>query len=82
MRTKIMKWGNSLAIRLPRNIARRASINEGDIVELTLAEEGRTGFTPESKALTLAALVARITPENRHPEIALGPLRGKESPTW
>ncbi len=37
---KIAKWGNSLAIRIPRDVQRALGLQEGDEVELTRANEG------------------------------------------
>lgn len=40
MRTTIRRWGNSLALRVPREVAADAGMGEGTVVEL-IAEEGR-----------------------------------------
>jgi antitoxin MazE len=82
MKTRVLKWGNSLAVRIPRVAAVVARIKEGDAVELTANEEGKLELRRISKAPTLSELVARITPENRHGEIASGGSVGKETVEW
>ena len=39
MRTIVRRWGNSLGLRIPREIAWQAGIHEGSIVELTLEQD-------------------------------------------
>ena len=82
MKARVMKWGNSLAVRIPRVIAEEARLKEGDAIELSPKEEGGVEVRRISKAPTLAELVAKITPENRHDEISLGQSVGKEIVEW
>jgi antitoxin MazE len=37
---KVAKWGNSLAIRIPADVARALDLEEGDAVELTAKARG------------------------------------------
>ena len=60
MRAIVSKWGNSLGIRIPSGIARDAHLEDGSMVDVRV-EGGRLVIEP---ATSLAALVARITPEN------------------
>lgn len=66
MLATVSKWGNSLAIRIPRGIAEDARISEGVAIDIR-AEEGRIVAEPVAPP-TLEALVAGITPENMHTE--------------
>ena len=78
MIAKIQKWGNSLGVRIPKNVAQDARIQEGSSVELRV-EEGRLIIVPRNtKKYTLAELVDQITPENMHGETDWGPPVGKE----
>jgi antitoxin MazE len=78
MLAKIQKWGNSLGVRIPKNVAQEARIQEGTSVELRV-EEGRLVIAPQNKRkYTLAELVDKITPENMHGETDWGPPVGKE----
>jgi antitoxin MazE len=38
---KVAKWGNSLAVRIPADVAAACELKEGDEVEVHLAEQGR-----------------------------------------
>jgi antitoxin MazE len=82
MRAQIQKWGNSLAVRIPKPIADEAKLRAGDPLEIEVAPEGAVQLHRVGKVPTLAALVARITPENRYEEIPTGPAVGKESVEW
>lgn len=39
--TKIKQWGNSLALIIPRDIAKREELNAGDIVKVEISKEKR-----------------------------------------
>ncbi|MGE5564841.1 MAG: AbrB/MazE/SpoVT family DNA-binding domain-containing protein [Parcubacteria group bacterium] len=39
---KVAKWGNSLAVRIPANVADAVGLKEGDEVQMHVAEKGRT----------------------------------------
>lgn len=75
--TKVSKWGNSLAVRIPLAIARQASLTEGDRLVLVLADGGIVLRLARRK-YELSELVARITPKNRHKETDWGQPQGGE----
>jgi antitoxin MazE len=78
---QVVKWGNSLAIRIPKPVAEEVGVREGDPI-LIEAEEGRIQVRRQPVVPTLRELVARITPENRYGETPAGRERGKESVEW
>jgi len=78
---QIVKWGNSLAIRIPKPVAEQAGVEEGDAVIMEAAR-GRIQLRSEESVPTLRELVAQITPENRYDEIPSGRERGKERVEW
>jgi antitoxin MazE len=79
MRAKIQKWGNSLAVRIPKALAELVELSDGREVELSV-EEGRMIVQPARKRrYTLEELVAGISDENRHDEIGTGPSVGNEA---
>ena len=78
---QIVKWGNSLAVRIPKPVAEAAGVREGDPIVIE-ADEGHIKVRRKQPVPTLKELVAQITPENRYEEIASGPARGKESVEW
>ena len=79
MNGRIGKWGNSLALRIPTAIAREAELRDGGHVEISV-RGGALVITPVARALrySLDELLAGITDENRHAEIAFGEPVGKE----
>ena len=80
MKAQMVKWRNSLAVRIPKLVAEAARFKEGDLLEIEAkAEGGHIELHKPTKVPTLAKLVAEITPENRYQEMATGPAAGKES---
>ncbi len=78
MRAEVKKWGNSLALRIPKALAEEVGLESGSRVEL-IAENGRLHvISVKRPRYTLEELVAQITPENRHGEWDTGPPVGKE----
>jgi antitoxin MazE len=80
-KAQLAKWGNSLAVRIPKAVAEQARLREGDPI-LIEAIEGHIELRPAERIPTLEELVAQITPENRHEEIDWGPDVGKEIVEW
>jgi antitoxin MazE len=79
MRVQVQKWGNSLALRIPKSFATETELSLGSDVDLTV-EDGRLVVTPLVKPrYTLDELLARVTPENRHDEVETGPSVGAEA---
>jgi antitoxin MazE len=81
MKTQMVKWGNSLAVRIPKPVVEEARLKEGDSLEIEAAE-GRVELRRATKIPTLAQLVSQITPENRYAEISTGAEVGKEVVEW
>jgi antitoxin MazE len=77
--TRISKWGNSLAVRIPLAIAQQANLSEGDCVNLALDRDGGIVLRPARRKYELRDLVARISPKNRHRETDWGQPIGEES---
>jgi antitoxin MazE len=68
MKTRVQKWGNSLAVRIPKSFADDMGIGNNAPVEMTL-EEGALVIKPDrDRARDLDALLAEVTDENIHPE--------------
>lgn len=77
MQTSIAKWGNSLALRLPRHVAQGANLSVGSPVELTV-RDGSVVVTPVRKKYSLDELLAQMNEEQRHQETDWGQAQGKE----
>ena len=63
MKAKLARWGNSLALRIPRPVADRLGLDEGATVELSV-EEGHLWVRLRRPEPRLDELLAGITPEN------------------
>jgi len=66
VRMRVSKWGNSLGVWLPREIAARAGIGEGARIDMEAFADGRIVITPSRRRFTIEELVAGMTPENDH----------------
>jgi antitoxin MazE len=78
MLTKVQKWGNSLAVRIPKAFARDAQLEHDSLVEISLVE-GQIVVTPvEAPGWTLDVLLAGITKNNIHREVDAGSAVGNE----
>jgi antitoxin MazE len=78
----MVKWGNSLAVRIPKAVAQEANLRAGDPVEIAVAAEGSVEVRHVGKAPSLTKLVSQITPENRYEEVSSGRTVGKEAIEW
>ncbi len=79
MITKIQKWGNSLAVRIPKTIAEDTHLSYGNSVDLAVCE-GQIIIAPSQKPrFKLNDLLRGITPENKHTEIECGNAVGREA---
>ena len=77
MQSQVQKWGNSLALRIPKSFAIEAGLQENAVVDLTLVE-GKLVVTPRPEAISLGSLLAGITEDNLHDEQDFGGPVGKE----
>ena len=78
MRTKVQKWGNSLAVRIPKPFAEGAGLKVASEVEVFL-EKGALRISAVRPRWQLRALVSRVTKRNRHAEVEFGEPVGRES---
>ena len=78
MKTRIQKWGNSLALRIPRPFAEESNLREDSAVDISV-RNGKLVVVPlQEQTPTLKQLVDRITPQNRHTETETGEAVGNE----
>ena len=78
MRAKTAKWGNSIGVRIPRDLAKRAGISVDSTVEIDEADEGLIIKPVGKKEYSLEELVKGITRHNQHGEVDFGRPVGKE----
>ena len=79
MRVRVRKWGNSLALRIPKPFAEDAGVAEGTLVDLSVSE-GRLIADPATPyPVRLRDLLRRVTRRNLHGETETGPAVGREA---
>jgi len=78
MKAKIQKWGNSLAVRVPKGIAEEAGVKSNDVVEMKV-EDGKIVLLPEiALEYRLDDLLEGITDGNLHSVVETGEPIGRE----
>ena len=80
MKTRVQKWGNSLALRIPKSFAAQVGLHANVTVELSLVEGSLVVQPITPKPISLDQLLRGITAENLPGEWDTGPAVGKE--TW
>ena len=79
MRVRVQKWGNSLALRIPKPFAQDAGVREGTLVGLSVSE-GRLVAAPiRVRKVRLQDLLRKVTRTNLHREVRTGPPVGREA---
>jgi antitoxin MazE len=79
MRTRVQKWGHSLALRIPKSFAVEVGLKSDSLVEISLVS-GKLIVTPVVEPpLTLEQLLVQVTEWNLHREVDTGPPVGNEA---
>jgi len=78
MKTRVQKWGNSLALRIPKSFADEVGFQKETAVEVSVSD-GKLVITPVVKPeLSLKQLLTKVTKENLHHEVNTGAAVGNE----
>ena len=78
MTSRVQKWGNSLAVRIPKPLADEMKIGVNSSVQM-MVEEGALVIVPDVQGeWSLNALLAAVTDENIHGEWEAGGPQGRE----
>jgi antitoxin MazE len=77
MISKIQRWGNSLAIRIPNTIAKDLHISQGADIELKYSDD-KIIITPRQNKPNLKSLLSKITNNNKHSEVKTHKVVGNE----
>ena len=78
MLTRVQKWGNSLAVRIPKPFANEAGLEPDTPVEMSVVDGKIIVETVREPTLTLDQLLAQVTDDNLHREVDTGPTLGNE----
>ncbi len=77
MKTRVQKWGNSLAVRIPQHFIREAGLEYNAAIEMNV-EKGKLVIQRREEPATLEALLEKVTPENLHTAFDTGEAAGNE----
>ena len=79
MNTRVQKWGNSLALRIPKSFAEEVGLRDKSPVEVSLVKRTLVVAPAATKSrFTLKKLLAQITKDNLHAELDAGAPVGNE----
>jgi antitoxin MazE len=78
VRVKVQKWGNSLALRIPKPFAEEAHVDQGTEVDLSLSDGKLVAAPVLNRPFTLEQLLAGVTKNNTHKEVDFGQAVGRE----
>jgi antitoxin MazE len=78
VRTRIQRWGNSLAVRIPKSFAEQAGLAEHAAIDMSLTDGKLSIERVVEPDLTLEHLLSGVTDENLHSEIETGQAVGNE----
>ena len=78
MKVNIQKWGNSLALRIPRSFALETHIKQNSEVDIFLKDGKIIVSSTSKKSYTLKNLLSKVSSKNLHKEIDTGFVKGRE----
>ena len=78
MKAKVQRWGNSLAVRIPKSFAEEVGLTAGSAVDMSLVEGGLLVEPAAESPLTLEDLLGGVTEANLHAEVDSGAPQGGE----
>jgi antitoxin MazE len=78
MRGKVQRWGNSLAIRIPKVLAMQIGLEEQGEVDISVVDTQIVVSPAAPSPYTLDRLLAGVTQDNRHAEVSTGSSMGNE----
>ena len=79
MQTKIKKWGNSLALRIPKLLALDVNLKQNKLVELSINKNCIIITPIDEKEYSLEKLLKGVTKKNLHGEFDTGVPVGREN---
>jgi antitoxin MazE len=79
VKTTIKRWGNSLALRIPKAFAQETRVKNGTAVELALSDGALVVRPTRRTQFLLKTLLAQVNSNNRHGVEFDDSPRGKEA---
>jgi antitoxin MazE len=77
MQVSVARWGNSLGLRIPKDIAQKVGLHEGSRVEIE-ARDGSVVILPARPRYVLSELLKDMTPQAMREAFDWGPDVGRE----
>jgi antitoxin MazE len=77
MQVQVARWGNSLGLRIPKDVAQRVGLREGARVDVEV-EGDRIVVSPARPRYVLAELLKGMTPQAMREAFDWGPNKGRE----
>ncbi len=78
MHLTIQKWGNSLALRIPKTVAKQVNVHKGSRMDMSLLANKIILSARDVKEYTLGSLLKKVNKTNLHEEVSFGKPLGKE----
>ncbi len=78
METRVQKWGNGLALRIPKHLASQVGLEVNSLVRMSLQGEELVIAPVPPPSLKLDDLLAQVTEHNLHCDVDTGPVAGRE----
>lgn len=79
MRVRVQKWGNSLALRIPKPFAADASVKAGTVVDVSVSKGRLVAAPVRVRRARLKDLLDKVTKANLHDEVDTGAQVGREA---
>lgn len=78
MKVEVQKWGNSLALRIPKPFAEEVAVREGTVVNLSVSEGTIVVVPLKRRKQNLRQLLEKVRKTNLHAEVDSGKPVGRE----
>lgn len=79
MDTRVTKWGNDLALRIPESLANQLGLELSSLVRMSLQGDALVVAPAPPTRLKLDDLLGRVSAQNLHGEVDTGPAVGQEA---
>lgn len=79
MKTRVQKWGHSLAVRIPKSFASETGLGVDSSVDISVVDGKLVVVPTDTPDLSLETLLEHVTDANIHDEIDTGPAVGREA---
>ncbi|MCZ7662540.1 MAG: AbrB/MazE/SpoVT family DNA-binding domain-containing protein [Thermoleophilia bacterium] len=79
MKTKVQRWGHSLAVRIPKTFAEEVGLKDNTPVEMRHVKGGLLVEPSSTWSPSLEELLDGVTESNLYGEVDSGPAQGSEA---